>query len=127
MRTEYQDYVQIVADLGIRGENKKLLEQFTEDEIAQVLWDIKVELARAQLGYSGLVNPPEQFFVLRRVPIHHNLTEFMFMSMVGSVEAAMNLVGLMYLKGRSEANRRKQPVSSPPIAELGSNTKKLEP
>jgi len=48
MRTEYKDYVQIIADLGVRGDNKKqVLELFNDDEIAQILWDIKVELLRA--------------------------------------------------------------------------------
>jgi len=106
MRDESKEYVQIVADLGTHGDNK-ILEDLNEDDIAQIMWDIKVELARAQVGYSGLVNPPNNFMIFRRVPIHHNLTEFIFVSMVGSVEAAMNLVALMLLKTKAEVERRK--------------------
>jgi hypothetical protein len=106
MRDESKDYVQILADLGFRGDNKKLLEEFTQEEVDQLFWDTRVELARAQVGYGGLDNPPDNFYISRRVPIHHNLTEFAFMSMVGSVEAAMNLVLLMYQKTKAGAEKR---------------------
>jgi len=125
-RGEFEDYVQILADLGTHGDNK-LLEQFNEDEIVKTLWDVKVELARAQVGYSGLENPPNNFMIFRRVPIHHNLTEFIFMSMVGSVEAAMNLVGLMFIKTKTEADRRQQSISAPSRPQLMSDIPKLEP
>jgi len=113
MRDESKDYVQILADLGTHGDNK-ILEGFTEDDIAQIIWDVRVELARAKVGYSGLVNPPDKFMLIGRVPIHHNLTEFIFMSMVGSVEAGMNLVGLMLAKTKLEVDRRKLAISGQP-------------
>jgi len=72
------------------------------------------------------LNPPENFFVFRRVPIHHNLTEFGFMAMVGSVEAAMGLVGLMFLKTKAEADRRKTIASAPSKPQLVSDTPKPE-
>ena len=126
MRDQSEDYVQILADLGVRGDDKKLLEEFSEDEIGQILWDVKVELARAQMGYTGLANPPENFVIFRRVPIHHNLTEFFFVGTINSVEAAMNLVGLMYLKTRSEAERRKRAHGSQPKPLSASDTPELE-
>jgi hypothetical protein len=107
MRDESEDYVQILADLGTHGDNK-LLELFNSDEIAQTIWNIQLELARAQVGYSGLVNPPDNFMIFRRVPIHHNLTEFIFISMLGSVEAAMNLVMLMFVSARAQASKENE-------------------
>jgi hypothetical protein len=127
MRDESEDYVQILADLGTHGDNK-LLELFNSDEIAQTIWNIQLELARAQVGYSGLVNPPDNFMIFRRVPIHHNLTEFIFISMLGSVEAAMNLVMLMFVSARAQAEQRKRNVSAPPRQQqLTSDIPTLEP
>lgn len=99
-KTGNSEYVEVISDLGIRGEAKKLLELFTESEIAEILLEIKVELARAQVGYSGLALPAENFRLFVRVPILPGLTEFFFMSMIGRVEAAMNLVFLTYAKAK---------------------------
>jgi hypothetical protein len=103
---EFTNYVQIFIDLGVRGENTNLLEVFTDEERNQLLFDIRVELARAKVGYSGLVMPPENFMLFRRVPILPGLTEFYFMSMIGDIEAATNLVLLMYLKAKQQADER---------------------
>jgi hypothetical protein len=123
-KSDYPDYVQIIADLGMRGTNKKLLEQFSDDEKASIFMDIKLELARAQAGYGGLVDPPENFHLFRRVPIHHNLTEFAFMSTVGALEAAMNLVGLVFLKAKHQAEQRKLEYGAMPQLETSLVTPK---
>jgi len=112
-KTDYPEYVQIISFMGIRGDDKKLLEQFSEDERTQFFLDVKLELARAKSGYSGLVDPPENFQLFRRVPIHHNLTEFAFMVTVFEVEAAMILVGLVFLKARHQSNQRKHTAMAP--------------
>ena len=106
-KKEFTNYVQILIDLGIRGEEGiKLLELFTEEERNQILFDVRLELARAKVGYSGLVMPPENFMMFRRVPILPGLTEFYFMSMIGDVEAATNLVYLMFAKAKQQAEAR---------------------
>lgn len=105
LREEYNEYVQIIADLGIRGEDKKLLDSFTDAEKSQILLDLKFELTRAKLGYGGLVLPAENFHIFRRVPIHPNLTEFIFMAIVGEVEAGVNLVLLTFLKTKLAAEK----------------------
>jgi hypothetical protein len=111
-KTEYQEYVTIFCDLGVRGaEDKKVLELFGEQEKAQIMLDIKTELARAKVGYGGLVDPPENFHLFRRVPIYPTLTEFAFIMMIGDVEAARNLVMLMFLKARMNASNM-QPITS---------------
>jgi hypothetical protein len=99
-RSEQPDYVHISCDLGTRGEDLKLLKQFTEDEMTEMLLDIKRELARARVGYSGLLNPPENFMIVRNMPIYPTLTEFAFMSMIYDIEAAVNLVGNVFLRMR---------------------------
>lgn len=99
-RSEQPDYVHISCDLGVRGNEQKLLEQFSEDEMTDMLLEIKRELARARVGYSGLVNPPENFMIVRNVPIYPTLNEFTFMSAIYDVEAAMNIVGNVFLRMR---------------------------
>ena len=113
-RTEQPDYVHISCDLGMRGEDIKLLKQFTDDEMTEMLLDIKRELARARVGYSGLVYPPENFMIVRNVPIYPTLSEFAFMSMIFDVEAAMNLVGNVFLRmrWRKEQYSAMQPSTS---------------
>lgn len=49
-KTEYPEYVQIITDLGIRGENQKLLDGFTDPEKVQAILETQLELARAKVG-----------------------------------------------------------------------------
>jgi hypothetical protein len=108
-RSEQPDYVHITCDLGTRGDDLNLLRQFTDDEMTEMLLDIKRELARARVGYSGLVNPPENFMIVRHVPIYPTLSEFAFMSMIYDVEAAVNLVGNVFLRMRWRKERHPEP------------------
>lgn len=120
MKNEHPDYIQILCDMGIRGEDKKVLESFSEAEAEQIIFDIRLELARAAIGYSGLVNPPENFMMFRRLPIHHNLTEFIFIGTIGEVEAAHNLVILMFLKTKQQAEQKQvKTVPSTPLLNSG--------
>ena len=99
-KSEFQDYVQIWCDLGIRSDEDKhaYSTHFTDRDKMQMLMDVKTELARAKVGYSGLVDPPEDFKLFQRVPIYPALTEFTFINMIGNIEAARNLVFLMMAK-----------------------------
>jgi len=100
-KLDQQEYVQIFSDLGLKGEEgKKILALYSEEEKGQILFDIKTELARARVGYSGLVDPPENFRLVQRVPVYPTLTEFGFMSMIFNMEAATSLVTLRFLKSR---------------------------
>jgi hypothetical protein len=111
-KLDYQEYVQILCDLGIRGNDQQLLEQFSEKEKTNILFDIKADLARARVGYSGLIDPPANFQCFQRVPIYPTLTEFIFMSMVGNLEAARNLVAIAFLRARAD----KLESTTPPLA-----------
>jgi hypothetical protein len=126
-KSEYQEYVEIVANLGMGGENdRKIRDKFSNDEFTDMLVDMKVFLAQAKVGYSGLIDPPENFQVFRRVPIYPNLTEFAFMSMVNDVEAAMNLVGMIFLKHHIQADKRLQ-GAAPSLLVSDADTATLEP
>jgi hypothetical protein len=122
-KSDYPDYVQIVCDLGMRGDDKKFLERFTEHERTQMMFDMKLELSRAKVGYSGLIDPPEKFHIFRRVPIYPTLTEFAFMSMIGDVEAATNLVRVIFLRAKYDKDRTSTPLTLPARSEVS----QLEP
>ena len=121
MRTkdQYEDYIQVICDLSMRGDDKKLLGLFTENEKGQILVDIKTELARAKVGYSGLVDAPEEFHIFRRLPIHPAFNEHTLMYMLGDVEAARNLVLLVFLKARMNQSANVVPPPSQPQLEKG--------
>jgi hypothetical protein len=102
----FTEYVEIQADLSIRGEDVKILDLFTEEEKQQWFFDVGLELARAKVGYAGLAVPPVNFYLFQRVPILPGLTEAYFVSMIGNVEAAMNLVVLMFARVKQKADAR---------------------
>jgi hypothetical protein len=114
-KTENSEYFQIVAGLGFTEENQKVWNLFTEEETAQILIDLKIELARAKIGYAELQLPLDKFHVFRRVPIVPGLTEFIFMSMLGDVEAAVGLVFQTFANAR--LRQLKQSISKAPTAE----------
>lgn len=126
MRNETPEYVLIYADMGLKGEvGEQILNTFTQREINQIIYDIKLELARAKVGYSGLCVPPTDFQIFRRLLIHPGLKESDFFSAIGEVEAAMHIVVLIYQRAveqtRQPAQTTKQPpvlVSDTPIREL---------
>jgi len=105
-KTKFPEYVEIIADVGIRGADLCLLDQFTPEEIEEIRIEVGLELARAKLGYAGLAMPPEHFFLFRRLPIVPALTEHIFMATIYDVEAGINLVGWTFAKGKRKADQR---------------------
>ncbi len=103
-KTEYVDYVQVLCDMGLRGEQESLFELFSSEERADLILDIKLELARAGVSFGGLSDPPKDFHLFRRIPIHHNLSEYIFMSAVGEVEAASLLVAVVFQKAKQKVD-----------------------
>lgn len=117
----FAEYVEIQADMSLRGDSLKLLDGFSDEEKLQCQFDIGLELARAKIGYAGLVMPPENFFLFRRVPILSGLTEAYFVAMIGDVEAAVALVLLMFVKAKQQANARTgtaSPVTLPSTSDI---------
>ena len=121
------EYVEIQADLGIRGDSIKLLDFFSAEEKEQLHYDILLELARAKIGYAGFTMPPENFYLFRRVPILPSLTEFYFLAVIGDVEAAVNLVVLMFRKAKQRADARTGGVDAQVTLPSTSDTPVLEP
>lgn len=113
-KKEYEESVHIVADLGVRGKKDQaaLMEPFTDAEKLRVILDLQLEFVRAKIGYSGLVIPPEHFVIFRRIPILPGLNEYIFVSAIAEVEAAMNLVGIIFINAKTKAEERAGKVPS---------------
>lgn len=130
MRNETPEYIQVYTDLGLKGEDGvRILSQFTNEEINNVIYEIKMELARAKVGYSGLVIPPTDFKIFRRVLIHSGLKETDFFSAIMDVEAAIHTVSLLYVRAIQGKQKTPPPVASPtPLTplELASGTPESE-
>jgi hypothetical protein len=120
MRDDSSDYLQVYTDLGLKGEiGAQILSRFTNKEISRVIHEMKLELARSKIGYSGLVIPPTDFKIFRRVLIHPGLKETDFFSAIDDVEAAIHTVTLLY-QHAIQQNQKTEPVSTRP--ELASDT-----
>jgi hypothetical protein len=114
MRDEMPEYIQVYTDLGLKGEEGvQILNQFTNEEINNVIYEIKMELARAKVGYSGLVIPPTDFKIFRRVLIHSDLKETDFFSAINDVEAAIHTITLLYGRAIQDKHKTTPPVASP--------------
>lgn len=122
----FTEYVEIQAYLGMRKGDAELLDRFNSTEKQQMIFDMQLELARAKMGYAGLTMPPENFYLFRRVPILPGLTEFYFISMIGDIEAAINLVSLMFLKAKEKSDTRIG-STNPVMLPSASDVPRLEP
>jgi len=104
--TEFTEYVQILTFLRPGKDEQNILDQLAASEKIEMILEMQLELARAKVGYAGLAFPAENFFLFRRVPIFPGLSEFFFIAMVSDIEAAMNLVGNVFLKARLKLEER---------------------
>lgn len=115
IKNDYPEYVHIVAHLAATEDERKIIDQFSEYEKNQLLLNMKLELARAKVGYGGLVDPSASFHLFRRVPIHHNLTEYTFMAMIAEVEAAVHLISIVFQRAQYEAKSKPLKDEPPPL------------
>jgi hypothetical protein len=116
MKVEEAQYIQVYADLSVTEEQgKHLLADFTRKQLGDALFDLKLELARVRIGYSGLTIPPLDFKVFRKVYIHAELRETEFYSAIHEVEAAIHLVNVVYLR-LLENSKHPGEDSTPPVS-----------
>lgn len=91
------EHVVIHAPIANEKTVLKELQDAAKYEQARLLELVKVELARAKVGYSGLSFPVvQQFTVGKSVPITDSLNEEAFIRAVWDVEAAVNAVMAVY-------------------------------
>lgn len=91
-KEQYSEYIEFNCGLGLTKEEKsRLLQGMTPSETEAMWWAVKLELARACCGYANLADPPENFYIFKRVPIE-GLSEHQFLSAISEVEAVAHAV-----------------------------------
>lgn len=96
LREEFTDYLVIRSELDPSNEELKRIEEMTEDERTLIIMEIRLELARRNIGYSGLSLPIEDFGIFKRIPVRDSLTEHEFIAALDEVEAAVHIVGIVF-------------------------------
>lgn len=88
LKNEWSDYIQFRAEVSASDDECKTLESFSEEEKTKLMLILKLALARARVGYSGLTL--EGFVIFKRIPISHSLSEDAFIGVVWELEAVLN-------------------------------------
>jgi hypothetical protein len=95
-RERFED-VYVIAGLANEATTLKEVDSATKDQQERLADLIKLELARARVGYFGLVFPiAKQFSVVKNLRITDYLSEQDFMQGVWDVEAAANAIMAVY-------------------------------
>jgi hypothetical protein len=93
---DFQEYVQVRSDMAPNAEEMANFNKFSDMERAVVISNIKLELARRNVGYRNLNIPLHDFFIFKRVPIRESLTEHEFIAAIDEVEAATHSVSFVF-------------------------------
>jgi hypothetical protein len=93
---EMGEYVVIRANLAPGQNDLELLEALPKEECNTMMLNLLLELARRNVGYSGLVLPAQDFHIFKRVPITASLTEHEFVNALQEVESAAHAVGIVF-------------------------------
>ena len=89
-----------------------VLEVLPAEVLMRMRDEIRLELARAKVGYSGIKIPLENFAIFKRIPINDALTEDSFIAKLEEVEAALNAVGAICAIGLREGATRTATASA---------------
>ncbi len=104
VKDEWPDYLIFRAEIAVSEDDKAILADFTEDERVSALLSLKLELARAGVGYSGLTAIDSGLNIFTKIPINHALSEDQLIESIWKLEAVVNQV---YLIGAIAAQRHK--------------------
>lgn len=128
MKNENPQYIHVYADLSMtEAQFRELRSRISDAQILQVLNELKLELARIRMGYSGLTIPPVDFKLFKRVLIHPGLKESDFFAAIGDVEAAMHLVSVIYLRMLADNGLRENPTPMQPESTFYTQARELSP
>ncbi|MCU1226360.1 MAG: hypothetical protein JWQ42_4453 [Edaphobacter sp.] len=90
-RDGYSEYLQFTSFIGPNEDEKKVLLDVSEKEKALSIWDMKLELSRARMGYSGFASL-DGFTMFKRIPISRFLDEATVINSVWEMEAMLNAI-----------------------------------
>jgi hypothetical protein len=95
-KNDFQDYIQIRCDMNPTEKDMSLFHGLSELERAVITGNIRLELARRNVGYQNLTLPADNFFISKRIPIRETLTEHEFIAAIDEVEAAAHSVMFVF-------------------------------
>jgi hypothetical protein len=106
-KSPYDDYLLVKALWAAEGDDKKQIEELSEDELAGMRLAVYLELSRAVVGYK--MDGMESLTIFKRVPVSSTLTEADILNAIWEIEATLSSifnVGAMILL-RHRINKQK--------------------
>jgi hypothetical protein len=92
---ELSGYLIVRAEITPGPEEQRRIADLPPSESNRVLSEVRLELARAKVGYSGLALPITTIAIFKRMPIGESLSEDVFMARLEEVEAAFNAIAVV--------------------------------
>jgi hypothetical protein len=112
---DFQDYVQIRSEMNPSPSDMAYFDSLSDIQRAVVVGNIRLELARRQVGYRNLSIPTNDFYIFKRIPIRETLTEHEFINAVDEVEAAAHSVMFVFAL---EIIKTGKLIADEPLAEM---------
>ena len=108
-RDGHSEYLQFTSFIGPDEDEKQALLNISEQGKALVIWDMKLELSRARMGYSGFTSL-DGFTMFKRIPISRFLDEATVINGVWEMEAMLNAIYAIGAKSYIAHNPGTSPI-----------------
>lgn len=96
---DFSGYLLVRGEVIPSLDDQKVIAGLPTEAVEDIVSEIKLEMARAKVGYSGLALPITTIAILKRIPISEALTEDAFINKLEEVEAALNALGIISATG----------------------------
>lgn len=88
---DWSDYLEFWAFLRPANDEEKIaIESLTQDQANWIMVNLKLELAKARIGYAGFGSLASGYRIMKRIPITEFLTEDQVINSVWEIEAILN-------------------------------------
>lgn len=87
-RGDLSGYVIIRSEIVFGAEDQRIIAALPTEQVNRTMEEIRLELARAKVGYSGLAQPLGTVALFKRIPIGDALTEDSLIARIEEIEAA---------------------------------------
>ena len=87
---DFPHYIVLQASLELGAEHQALLAKLTEDQVVELVEELRVEMSRSKIGYS-IDLPLKKVTLVRRIPITDDLTEDAFIQRIDEVQSDLML------------------------------------
>lgn len=92
------NYVILIGALNVDGEHPKLIAAMNDKDRISFMADLRIEMNRMNMGFTGFTVPPKQLIVMRQLPIDRELTAAKFATTFQEVGSALILIRQTFLK-----------------------------